>query len=559
MSNIFYLPEVNKTNKVDVILITGDAYIDHPSFGISVIARLLNDAGYSVCIVSQPEYFNPESLNILPEPELFIGISAGNLDSVVSNYTSNRHRRKKDAYSIDGKTQFDNGKSKRPDRACITYTSYVKQRFKDIPIVLGGIEASLRRFAHYDYVQQKLRKSILVDSKADILVYSMGERAILEIAQRLSKSQDLFGIDGTCVKTKREHLPTDNTLRLPSYEDIRQDKRNLLVATATIEANMVNTGKSITNQANNLYQEQGNGLILCFKPQPVLTTDELDKVYSLPFRKDFPNYCSRVPAWEMIKTSITSHRGCYGRCSFCAISSHQSPVVISRTKKSLQSEATKLSRKKFFKGTISDIGGATANMYASYCKIGWCKNPHCLYPTICKNLVIDESYKSVLEAVKSLSKVKHVFVSSGIRFDIAMMKQTETEWIIKNATSGHFKVAPEHIDNEVLRLMKKPSNKSFTEFIRFFERIKRKYRLRFYLLPYVILSHPGSDTNSARSLLNFLNRHHLKTYQFQDFTPTPQTISTAMFFCGEDLDGNIISVPNPSSLKNPQRRILEKN
>ncbi len=476
----------------------------------------------------------------------------------MSNYTGNRHRRKKDAYSIDGKTQFDNGKPIRPDRACIVYTSYVKQRFKEAPVVLGGIEASLRRFAHYDYVQQKIRKSILLDSKADILVYSMGERAILEIAKRLSDDKELFGIDGTMVKANMGQVSTVEAVRLPSFDEIKRDKRNLLIATKIIEANMVNTIDTKQHSSKALYQEQGSGIVLCFRPQPVLTTGELDRIYSLPFRKDYPDYCYRIPAWEMIKTSITSHRGCYGRCSFCAIASHQTPVVVSRSKTSIVKEASELSHKSFFKGTISDIGGATANMYASYCKIGWCKNPHCLFPKICKNLVLDEGYKSVLEAVKSLPSVKNVFVSSGIRFDVALRKSDETEWVIRNATSGHFKVAPEHIDDDVLSLMRKPPNKLFIEFIRFFERAKHKYRLKFYLLPYVILSHPGSDTKSARSLLNFLKQHHLKTYQFQDFTPTPQTISTAMFFCGEDLDGNSITVPNPSSLKNPQREILEK-
>ncbi len=553
MNNIFFLPESHREQEVDVLLITGDAYIDHPSFGISIIARILNNEGYSICIVSQPPYHKRDFLNLLPTPKLFIGITAGNLDSIVSNYTGRRHRREKDDYSIDGKTQFDDGIQIRPDRASIVYSSFFKQQFKNIPIVLGGLEASLRKFVHYDYVQQKLRNSILIDSKADILVYSMGEKAILEITSRIKKKQSLFGINGTCVKASLRDIEQFQAIRIPSMKDIEKDSYNLIEATKTIEANMV-FGKS-----DNLYQEQGDGsFILNFKPQPPLSQKELDDVYSLPFRKDYPEYCNRVPAWNMINNSITSHRGCYGRCSFCAITSHHGPVVVSRSEKSVLNEVKELTKKPFFKKTVTDIGGPTANMYGTSCKIGWCKDPHCLFPKICENLILnDQCYKSLLEKAKQIDGVKNVFVTSGLRHDIAIKKTAETNWIIRNAVSGHLKIAPENIDNDVLRLMKKPPTKIFSEFIQFFNMVKKENKLNIYLLPYFILSHPGSSTKSVEKLIEFLNTMEIKVQQFQDFTPTPQTLSTAMFVSKKDMNGNEISIPNPSSIKNKQREMLE--
>ncbi len=551
MRDIFYLPENQKPNQVDILLITGDAYIDHPSFGIAIIARVLHHKGYSIAIAPQPEYHNPSYLELLPEPKLFIGISSGNIDSVVNNHTGNRHRRDKDTYSIDGKTSFPDGKPVRPDRAVIAYTSFIKRRFKSVPVVIGGIEASLRRFAHYDYVQQKVRRSILLDSKADILVYSMGEKAVLEIARRLSLGEPLFGINGTMVKANEGQVSQSRAIELPSLKEIRQDSQALVKATQLIEANMV------WHNANNLYQKEGQDIVLSFRPQEPLTTDEMDGLYSLPFRRDYPGYCRRVPSWNMIKDSITSHRGCYGRCAFCAISSHQGAVVTSRSERSILSEAKILTANSSFKGTISDIGGPTANMYGTYCRIGWCKDPHCLYPKVCENLYITHSYGNLLRKAKELDGVKNVFVSSGLRHDLALIKKEETEWVIRFATSGHLKVAPEHISDPILRLMKKPPMEVFERFIRFFNKVKGKHHLKFYLLPYIILSHPGSDDRSVHNLADFLIRYGLRTQQYQDYTPTPQTLSTAMFYSGKDEEGKVISVPNPSSIKNKQREILK--
>jgi len=315
----------------------------------------------------------------------------------------------------------------------------------------------------------------------------------------------------------------------------------------------------IPHNSSSLLQYQGSVAVISFCPQPILDEQQLDEIYNLPFKKDYPEYCQRVPAWSMINTSITTHRGCYGRCSFCAIAAHQGPAVMSRSHSSVIKEAEQLTYKSFFKGTISDAGGPTANMYGTSCKIGWCKDPHCLYPDICENLILNENtYVALLKKIKNTSGVKHIFVSSGIRYDIALLKKEETEWIIVNATSGHFKVAPEHTENEILALMKKPGLKVFIEFLDMFDRVKKESGLRFYVLPYIILSHPGSSDKSAEKMAKFLKSKHISTRQYQDFTPVPSTLSTAMYYSGYDPDGNKISVISPSYIKNSQREIVEK-
>ncbi|HBD92764.1 MAG: YgiQ family radical SAM protein [Spirochaetes bacterium GWF1_31_7] len=554
--NIFFLSHSSE-KQVDILLVTGDAYIDHPSFGIAIISRVLENAGYSVCIVSQPDYKNRAFLDSLPDVRLFIGVSAGNLDSVVSNYTSNRNRRKEDDYSIDGCMIFPEGHLKRPDRASITYVSYLKQRYKHIPIVLGGIEASLRRFAHYDFVQDKIRQSILLDTKADCLVYGMGEKAVVDIAKRLDGKNDLFGIPGTAIAFDSNKLSviTNNQpyTALPSYEEILSEPYNLIKATMIIEENM--TGLS----SENLIQFSGNKAVLTFSPQKTVTQNEIDEIYNLPYRRDFPAYCESIPAYRMIKDSITSHRGCYGRCSFCAIASHQGPFISSRSESSIIQEALSISEKSSFKGTISDIGGPTANMYGSYCSIGGCKKANCLYPGICKNLVIRQDiFAEVIQKVKNTKGIKHIFINSGLRYDIMLTDEISSEYIIVNHTSGLLKVAPEHTNNAILQLMRKPSFTVFERFIQLFNRIKKKNNLNYYILPYIILSHPGSDNNSAEELGKTLIKHSIATKQYQDFTPTPGTVSTAMYYAGKNVDNQPIHIPKHSSLNNPQRNIVER-
>ena len=547
---IHYLPD-KESDSVDILLISGDAYLDCPSFGIAIIARVLENAGYSICIISQPEYFQPNYLDNLPSARLFIGITAGNMDSVVSNYTSSRNIRKTDDFSIDGNPYFDNGLRKRPDRATIFYTSYFKKRYKNIPVILGGVEASLRRVAHYDYVQSKIRKSILIDSKADILVYSMGEKAILEVAEKIAKGQPLDGIRGTAVKKKN----TDNLekfIELPSYKEILENKSKLIKATAAMEENMV------WDKSDILVQKQDNEYVVVYPPNAPLTQAELDKVYSLPYRKDYPDYCDRIPAWRMIKDSIVSHRGCFGRCSFCAITLHQGPVVTSRSLSSIEGEIKKLSELGAFHGTISDVGGPTANMYGLSCKIGWCKSPSCLYPKICSNLEINDDYLNALKSLKKNFPKFKIFVGSGLRHDLSLEKPKETEWIVKNATSGRLKIAPEHTDDVILELMKKPPNVAFEKFLRLFDKIKKDNNLKYQIIPYIILSFPGSSLESVKKLGAFLKKNGIKSFQHQDFTPTPSTLATAMFYAGSDCVGNKITAPLFSSKNNPQREILEK-
>lgn len=547
---IHYLPD-RKTDAVDVLLVSGDAYIDCPSFGIAIIARVIELAGFSVCIVSQPEYYIDNYLETLPDVKLFIGITSGNMDSVVSNYTSSRNIRKTDDFSLDGDPYFENGLRKRPDRATIFYSSYFKKRYKNIPVVLGGVEASLRRVAHYDYVQQKIRKSVLFDSKADILVYSMGEKAIVEVAKRLSNWLSLDGIRGTAIKKKNAE-GLGKFIELPSYNDILKDKSLLIKATSIMEENMV------WDKSDILAQKQDNEYVVVYPPNAPLTQAELDEVYSLPYRKDYPDYCERIPAWRMIKDSIVSHRGCFGRCSFCAITLHQGPVVTSRSLNSISNEIKNLSELKSFHGSITDVGGPTANMYGLSCKIGWCKSPTCLYPEICSNLEINDDYLKLLKLLKKNFPKYNIFVGSGLRHDLSLEKPKETEWIVKNATSGRLKIAPEHTDDKILELMKKPPNSAFEKFLRLFDKIKKDNNLKYQIIPYIILSFPGSSLDSVKKLGAFLKKNGIKSLQHQDFTPTPATLATAMFYAETDCAGNKITAPLFSSKNNPQRETLEK-
>ena len=320
----------------------------------------------------------------------------------------------------------------------------------------------------------------------------------------------------------------------------------------TLESNMV------YDKSTPLLQKQNSEYILSFIPQN-LSTEEIDSIYALNFRKDFPEYCKSVPAWKMINSSITTHRGCYGKCSFCAITIHQGPSISERSHQSIIDEAKLLSEQSFFNKTISDVGGPTANMYGTPCRIGWCKDPTCLYPTICEHLVIDkDSYKNLLESVKGIKNVKNVFVSSGLRHDLALTKKEESEFIIVNNTSGHLKIAPEHIDNEILNLMRKPPNEEFIKFIDFFESVKKKHNLKFYILQYLILSFPGSNDEKVKKLALFLKKNDIKTFQYQDFTPIPQTMATAIHFAKEDLDAKKINIISPSSINKREREILEK-
>ncbi|HOV15280.1 MAG TPA: radical SAM protein, partial [Spirochaetota bacterium] len=340
---------------------------------------------------------------------------------------------------------------------------------------------------------------------------------------------------------------------LHNTEDINKNNKLLIENTKIVEDNMV------SDKSQPILQRQNSDYVLSFSPQKPLTENEMDDLYNLSFRKDFPDYCKSVPAWNMINSSITTHRGCYGACSFCAITIHQGAIISQRSKESIIDEVKSLVQKSFFNKTITDVGGPTANMYGTSCKIGWCKTPSCLFPRICPNLIIDNDiYKRLLQEIKKIPSVKNVFVSSGIRHDLALQKKDETEFLITECTSGHLKIAPEHTDNNILKLMRKPPNEELIEFIILFESIKKKYNLKSYILPYLILSFPGSNDENVKKLGNFLNKYRIRTYQYQDFTPVPQTMATAIFFAKQSVDGKSLNILSPSVINKREREILER-
>lgn len=551
-----FLP-INKTDlqarnwdAPDIILVSGDAYVDHPSFGIPLIARVLEAAGYKVGIIVQPDLSNDDALLALGRPRLFFGVSAGNMDSLVNHYTAQRKRRNDDAYSPDGLP------GKRPDRASIIYTNHLKRLYKDVPVVLGGLEASMRRLAHYDYWQDKVRSSVLADSKADILVYGMGEKAILEIASQLDNgisAKEIREIAGTVVFAAKADVPSPDTL-LPSDRDC-VDKKTFWQASRLFWNE---------HDQNVLYQENGGRMLRHNPPSPALTTQELDAIYALPFeRAPHPVYQGKtIPAWEQIKSSITSHRGCYGGCNFCAIAAHQGRQVSSRSRSSITAEAVSLARRaKNGKVTISDVGGPTANMYATRCSQGWpqsCRRRSCLYPSICSNLSYDHKPQlDLLKAVEAIPGVGHVFVASGVRHDMAVSSPQYIQALASKYTGGRLKLAPEHSEPAVLRLMGKPGREVYESFSQAFYAYCRKAGLKRQIIPYLIIGHPGSDLASAQALRDWLVRHRIIVEQVQEFTPTPMTISTCMYYTGLDFDnGKPIHIPKPGEIRKQKELIL---
>lgn len=547
-------------DRPDIILVTGDAYVDHPSFGVAIIARWLEAHGYRVAVLAQPRHSSPDDFMQFGPPRLFFGITAGNMDSVVANYTGNARIRKHDPFSPYGNPWFGGRQERkarrRPDRASIVYANLARQAYRHVPVVLGGIEASLRRFVHYDFQQEKLRQSILADSKADLLVYGMGERAVLETARRLEAGKGIDGIAGTCRRLtgKQMAAAASGTRELPSWRAIKEDVSLFLKAEITLDKHARAASDSI------LVQKQAGCTILQNPPARPLDTEEMDRVYSLPFTR-LPHPASgHVPAWEMINGSVTAVRGCYGNCSFCAIARHQGTVVTSRSPDAIKAEVHDLARQTWFTGTVTDIGGPTANMYGTYCgNPAPCKRRDCLYPAACRHLKNSgEEFRRLLREAATIPGVRHLFVSSGLRMDMLVHTPGLLEALLLHHTSGMMKIAPEHTDREVLELMHKPGSRELEKFLESARSICRKINRPCDFNPYLISAHPGCTLSHMKTLARDIRRLGLKVRQFQDFTPTPGTISTAMYVTGLHRDtGHPIPVARNRKERMAQRRILE--
>lgn len=518
-------------NECDVILVSADAYVDHPSFGPALIGRFLESLGLRVGIIPQPDWHDGKDFAALGRPRLFFGVTAGNLDSMVNLYTAQRKIRSEDAYSEGGKP------GQRPYLPSLVYTNRLKQLYKDVPVVLGGLEASLRRIAHYDYYQDKLRPSILLDAKADLLVYGNGEAPLREIVTRLKQGQtirEMWNIRGTVVPVnlkQKSQIPA-TAQALPGYEEILQDKNAFNTMTRMVLDHLN------PYLAGPLYQDYGSRGILINPPALPLTTEELDAIYELPFmRKEHPRYEKSVPALTVVAYSLTSHRGCYGGCNFCALALHQGKFIQCRSRNSLLQEAERLAGKAGKPVVLSDVGGPTANMYGTHGKdmnlCRQCRRVSCLYPAICHNLETSGTqYLEMLAALRQHPQVKNVYINTGIRYDLALRQKDFIEALVRYHTQGQLSVAPEHCSDEVLRLMGKPRIASYAEFAAAFYRLSQNYHRKLYLLPYFIVGHPGSSEGSECALARYVQEHDIKVEQIQEFYPTPMSMSTAMYFTG---------------------------
>jgi uncharacterized radical SAM protein YgiQ len=528
--------------ELDIIIVSGDAYIDHPSFAASVIGRSLESKGYRVGIIPQPSITNLDDISALGHPRLMWGVTSGNMDSMVNHYTAQKKLRSEDAYSPDGQIGL------RPDRAVLRYTNLIKQFSKDKPIIIGGIEASMRRISHYDYWSDKVRNSILIDSKADMLVYGMGETIIQEIADKLNAGfpiESLQDIKGTV--TVLTEIDESQAYELLPDASTCSDKSNFLKLTQIFQNNY---------SSSIIYQKYDKRYIKHNLPADTPHSQDLDDIYSLPFVRDVhPIYKNKtLKAWEQIRDSITAHRGCGGGCNFCAIGYHQGKKVASRSPKSIIEEVENLSQKAYFHGTISDLGGPSANMYGMSCKLPQglvCKRSSCLYPSICPNFDSNHDYYlKLLDKVNCLPGVKNLFIASGIRFDLALKSPKFIKTITKRYIGGHLKLAPEHSVPKVLKLMNKPNIDLYEDFSKQFLHFSRQVDKKQQIIPYIIVGHPGTDTKDAIKLALYLKKHNLQLEQVQEFYPTPMTPSTAMYYTEKDIStGNKIFVAKGRNIR----------
>lgn len=522
-------------DQLDFVYVCGDAYVDHPSFGHAIISRLLEAHGYKVGIIAQPDWHDKESINILGEPRLGFLVSAGNMDSMVNHYSVSKKRRQSDAFTPGGVM------GKRPDYATVVYCNLIRQTYKHKPIIIGGIEASLRRLAHYDYWSNKLKRSILLDSGADIISYGMGEHSIIEIADALDSGldiKDITFIDGTVYKTRKREDIYD-AIELPHYEALLADKKEYA---KSFYVQYSNTDPFVAKRLFETYD--GKMFVVQNPPSKPLTQSEMDQVYSLPYMRTYhPSYeeAGGVPAIEEVKFSLVSNRGCYGGCSFCALTFHQGRIIQTRSHESILAEANQIVWEPDFKGYIHDVGGPTANFRAPACDKqltkGVCPHKQCLFPQPCKNLKVDhKDYLSLLRKLRQLPNVKKVFIRSGIRFDYLIYDEDRTflRELCEHHVSGQLKVAPEHVADPVLQMMGKPENAVYERFTHKYEEINKRLGLKQYLVPYLMSSHPGSTMKEAVKLAEYLRDLGYMPEQVQDFYPTPSTISTCMYYTGVD-------------------------
>lgn len=540
----------------DFVYVCGDAYIDHPSFGAAIICRTLESRGFKVCFLAQPNWRSPDDFRRFGKPRLGFLISSGNIDSMVNHYTVAKKRRSKDYYTPGAQM------GKRPDRAVIVYSQMARQAYPDTNIIIGGIEASLRRLSHYDYWDDKVRKSIIIDANADLLLYGMGENSIVEVAEALDSGLDiqyLTYLDGTVFKTKDLSLATDPII-LPSYEEVCASKDKYC------ESFNMQYRQTDHYTAKTLVEPYQGWYVVQNIPNRPLTQQEMDDTYALPYtRSVHPMYQEHVPAIDEVKFSLISNRGCFGACNFCALTFHQGRIIQTRSHESLIEEAKLMTQDPDFKGYIHDVGGPTANFRQTSCtkqqKHGVCQNKQCLWPRPCRNLEVDhQDYVSLLRKLRELPSVKKVFVRSGIRYDYLMYDKDDTFFkeLVQHHVSGQLKVAPEHISPKVLDKMGKPHKELYMKFVEKYYRLNDAYHKNQYLVPYLMSSHPGSDLDAAIELAEYLRDIHHQPEQVQDFYPTPGTLSTAMYYTGMDpRDKTKVYVPKDPHEKAMQRALMQ--
>ena len=540
-------------DELDVLLVSGDAYIDHPSFGVALLGRWLVMQGLRVGIIAQPRWTGPDDLLAMGRPRLMAGVTAGAIDSMLAHYTAFRKKRSDDAYTPGGLA------GSRPNRACIVYSGLVKQAFGKLPVVLGGIEASLRRITHYDFWTDKLRRSVLLDAKADLLLYGMAERGILETARRLKQGKPIAcpEIPGSAYIGNPDDLPAGaEVIELPSHEEILADPGKLMAAALDLERHV--------HQARAYAVQRVEGRSLILTPPCALTDEEMDRLYALPFtRRPHPGYKGRnIPAAEMIRFSITTHRGCGGGCSFCTLAMHQGRRICSRSTDSIVDEARSIARQKGFTGSISDVGGPTANMWGGECKADLdrrarCLRSSCLFPKICRNFAVDQDRLiELLDKVRSCKGVKHVRVSSGIRHDLALASPRYISQMVRHYVGGQLKIAPEHISDDVLRLMRKPGVGVFERFVDIFEAQCASAGKRQYVVPYLISAFPGCTMQHMEQLADWLSKRSWWPRQVQCFIPLPGTVAAAMYYAGIDTSGRPIPVARTDSERLKMHHVL---